>query len=264
MSVVEVRRAGAVATVALVRPERRNALDLPTRQALLAALEEVAADGDVRAVVLTGTDGAFCAGQDLAAREELVDAGATVADSYNPLARALRDMPKPVVAAVTGPAVGAGMGLALACDIVLLSERAVMACVFVKVGLVPDTGVTHELVARVGRARAFEIAATARPIAADEAVALGLANAVHPAASVFEAAQLLAAELAAGPAFALALTKRLLTAAEVTEPDRMLDLEARAQGAAAATAEHAEGVAAFGEKRPPRYPTVAVNDLALP
>jgi 2-(1,2-epoxy-1,2-dihydrophenyl)acetyl-CoA isomerase len=242
-----------VARIALNRPEQLNSLDLPLRQGLLGVLRRAASDEAVRAVILTGEGRAFCSGQDLGAAEELVDAGATVAESYNPIARCLREMDKPVVAAVNGLAVGAGMGLALCCDEIVMSEKAFFSCAFVRVGLVPDTGVTSALVRTLGHARAFELARTARRVGADEALALGLVNEVVAPEALEDAALTRARELAAGPALALALTKRLLVRAAHEELDVMLDLEAEAQGAAAAAPDHAEGVAAFDAKRPPVY-----------
>jgi 2-(1,2-epoxy-1,2-dihydrophenyl)acetyl-CoA isomerase len=244
---------GDVVRIALDRPDQLNSLDLPLRQALLAALRAAADDDAVRAVILTGTGRAFCSGQDLGASDELVDAGATVAESYNPIARCLREMDKPVIAAVNGLAVGAGMGLALCCDEIVMSDAAFFACAFVRVGLVPDTGVTSALVRTLGHARAFELARTARRVSAEEALALGLINEVVAADALADAALSRARELAAGPALALALTKRLLVRAADEQLDVMLDLEAEAQGAAASGADHAEGVAAFDARRPPVY-----------
>lgn len=253
MATVLSEQRGDVARIALDRPEQLNSLDLPTRRALLDALRAAANDDAVRAVILTATGRAFCSGQDLGAAEELVNAGATVAESYNPIARCLREMDKPVVAAVNGLAVGAGMGLALCCDEIVMSEKAFLACAFVRVGLVPDTGVTSALVRTLGHARAFELARTARRVDAEEALALGLVNEVVTAEALADAAMRRAKELASGPALALALTKRLVVRAAHEDLDTMLDLEAEAQGAAAASPDHAEGVAAFDAKRPAAY-----------
>jgi 2-(1,2-epoxy-1,2-dihydrophenyl)acetyl-CoA isomerase len=254
MSSVRTHRTDAVATITIDRPDRLNALDLPTRTALLEQLRAVAADDAIRAVVLTGAGRAFCSGQDLDAADELIDAGATVRDSYNPLPLAIRAMDKPVVAAINGLAVGAGLGLALACDVRVMSEKAFLACSFVRVGLVPDTGVTQALLTTVGHARAFELAATGRRITADEALALGLVNVIATPEALAEAAWARAAELAAGPALALALTKRLLVAAADRSPADVLALEADAQGVAGDGPEHSEGVAAFLARREPVYP----------
>ncbi len=253
MSAVGVTRDGAVATVVLNRPDKLNALDRPTRWELIAALREVAADDAVRAVVLTGTGRAFCVGQDLAAVEELEHADETVAGSYNPIAQTIAEMSKPVVAAVNGLAVGAGMGLALTCDLRLAADTASFACAFGKVGLVPDTAVSWYLVRELGYAKAFWLAASGRPIPADEAHRLGLLNEVVPADGLAERAHDLAQLLAAGPAHALALTKRQLRAVSEISFEAALATEARHQGQAAAHPEHIEGRTAFAERRAPRW-----------
>ena len=165
-------------------------------------------------------------------------------------------MDKPVIAAVNGLAVGAGMGLALACDEIVMARSAFLACAFGRVGLVPDSGVTSILVHRLGHARAFELARTGRRITGEEAFALGLINEATDDDALLASALGRAREVVAGPAYALALTKRLINRARTDPPDTMLDLEASAQGAAAATTEHAEGVAAFDAKRAPAYPTI--------
>jgi 2-(1,2-epoxy-1,2-dihydrophenyl)acetyl-CoA isomerase len=250
MSNVVVHRDAAVATIELNRPEQLNALNAATRKSLAAALADAADDDSVRAVVLTGAGRAFCVGQDLAAAEELADAGRTVAETYNPLVRAITGMGKPVIAAVNGPAVGAGMGLALACDVVVMTAGASFSCAFGKMALVPDTGTSWFLARRIGHARAFAAAVTGRKIDAAEALALGLANEVVPDRELRSVAAATAAELAAGPALAFALTKQLLTAAAEQPLDVILEMEARGQGQAAASADHAERRAAFLARRP--------------
>jgi 2-(1,2-epoxy-1,2-dihydrophenyl)acetyl-CoA isomerase len=253
VSAVEISRADAVATVTLNRPDKLNALDRATRWELTEALRGVGADPAVRAVVLTGTGRAFCVGQDLAAVEELEHADETVAGSYNPIVTAIAGMAKPVVAAVNGLAVGAGMGLALACDLRLAADTAAFSCAFGKVALVPDTAVSWYLVRELGYARAFSLAATGRAVPAAEAHALGLLNEVVPADELAERAHGLAELLAAGPARALALTKRQFRAVSELSFEAALAVEARHQGEAAAHPDHVEGRAAFGEKRPPRW-----------
>ncbi|MEV5828027.1 enoyl-CoA hydratase-related protein [Spirillospora sp. NPDC052242] len=253
MNTVTVDRKGAVEWIVLARPDRLNALDETTRRALLEALTRAGEDPSVRAIVLTGTGRAFCAGQDLAARHELDDAGATVRDTYNPLVTAITGMGTPVIAAVNGLAFGAGMGLALVCDLVVAAEEARFTCAFGKVGLVPDTGLSGVLVRALGHARAYELAASGRPLDARRALDLGLINAVVPAADLAAEAQARAEALAAGPATALALTKRVFRLAAHAPASDVLAAEADAQGIAARGPEHAEGVAAFLEKRPPRF-----------
>jgi 2-(1,2-epoxy-1,2-dihydrophenyl)acetyl-CoA isomerase len=253
VSAVDVTRDGAVATVTLDRPDKLNALDRATRWELISALRDVAADAGVRAVVLTGTGRAFCVGQDLAAVEELEHADETVAGSYNPIVTAICDMPKPVIAAVNGLAVGAGMGLALACDQRLAADTASFSCAFGKVGLVPDTAVSWYLVRELGYARAYWFAASGRSIPAAEAHALGLLNEVVPADELAERAHDLARLLAAGPAHALALTKRQFRAVGEISFEAALAMEARHQGDAAAHPDHVEGRTAFADKRRPRW-----------
>ncbi|SHN46737.1 enoyl-CoA hydratase/isomerase family protein [Cryptosporangium aurantiacum] len=250
---ITVVRDGAVATVTLNRPDKLNALDRATRWELIDALRALSTDASVRAVVLTGAGRAFCVGQDLAAVEELEHADETVAGSYNPLAQTIATMPQPVIAAVNGLAVGAGLGLALACDQRLAAETASFACAFSKVGLVPDTAVSWYLVRELGYARAFWFAASGRPIPAAEAHRLGLLNEVVPDDQLAARAQGLAQLFAAGPAHALALTKRQFRAVSEISFEAALALEARHQGDAAAHPDHVEGRTAFAEKRAPRW-----------
>lgn len=208
MDPVVLEKWGGVAEVTLNRPERLNALDGPCRVAMLEALQGVASDETIRAVILTGAGRAFCTGQDVAASEELVDAGATVRDTYNPLVRSIRGMPKPVIVAVNGPAVGAGLGLALACDLRLMAESAYLSCSFSRVGLVPDTGVSVGLVRLLGHALAYEIAVSARRVPAAEALELVMVNRVMPDEELRTAARDLAERLARGPTLAFAMTKQ--------------------------------------------------------
>ena len=237
---VVTRLDGLVATVQLNRPDRLNPLDEPTRAALLAALTDAVARESVRAIVLTGAGRAFCVGQDLAAVAELDDAHDTVSRTYNPLITALRGCPKPVVAAVNGPAVGAGMGLALACDLVVMAESASMSCAFGRMALVPDSGTTWFLARAVGHHRAFQLATTGRKITGAEAVALGLANETVADDELRTTATQRAADLAAGPSQAFALTKQLLVRAADADLSSMLEQEALAQGIAAATEDHVD------------------------
>lgn len=252
-SAVAVRRDGAVATVVLDRPERLNALDLPTRRALIAALREIATDDTVRAVVLTGNGRAFCVGQDLSAEDELTRADETIAATYNPIVQTIAALPQPVIASVSGPAVGAGMGLALACDLRLAADSATFSCAFGKLGLVPDTAVSWYLVRELGYARAFALATSSRPLPAAEAHSLGLLNEVVPAPRLADRSAELAAQLAAGPAHAFSLTKRQFRAVAEISFEATLAMEARHQGAAADHPDHLEGRAAMAEKRHPRW-----------
>jgi 2-(1,2-epoxy-1,2-dihydrophenyl)acetyl-CoA isomerase len=242
-----------VTTVTLNRPDKLNALNQDVRRELVDTLRAIAVDPAVRAVVLTGSGRAFCAGQDLAAVDELNRADETVAATYNPIVQAIATMPQPIIAAVNGLAVGAGLGLALACDLRLAADTAGFACAFGKVGLVPDTAATWFLVRELGYARAFEIAATGRRVTAAQALEYGLLNEVVPAEMLPARAADLAARLAECSPHALMLTKRQFRAVGDLPFSALLALEATHQGMAAAHADHREGRAAFTEKRQPRW-----------
>jgi 2-(1,2-epoxy-1,2-dihydrophenyl)acetyl-CoA isomerase len=244
MTGITIERRDAVSIITLDRADRLNALDEPTRLALAAAVTTEAADPAVGALVITGNGRAFCVGQDLSAVHELDDSEDTVARTYNPIARAIVSADIPVVAAVNGAAVGAGLGIALSCDLVLLDENATFSSGFGSVGLVPDTGASWFLARRLGHARAFEFATSGQRLTAVQAVELGLANAVVPPGSVLAEAIERAATLAAGPRLAFALTKRALRGAEEGF-DESLNREARFQGVAARDPEHLERRAAF-------------------
>ncbi|HEX5455090.1 MAG TPA: 2-(1,2-epoxy-1,2-dihydrophenyl)acetyl-CoA isomerase PaaG [Stellaceae bacterium] len=238
----------------LNRPERLNALTVEMADALLAALDEAEADRECRAVLLTGAGRGFCAGQDLTAIDSATPAAiGDLLDRYNPLIRRLRALPLPVVCAVSGVAAGAGANLALACDIVMAGEGASFVQAFARIGLVPDCGGTWVLPRLVGMARARALALLAEPLPAATAVEWGLIWRAVPDATLMEEAHALAAQLAAGPAAGLALIKRALDAAPGNDLDTQLDLERDLQVEAAASPDHAEGLRAFLEKRPPRF-----------
>ena len=242
-----------IATVTIDRPDRLNALDEPTRIELCEALETSLASSSVDVIVLTGSGRAFCVGQDLAASVELLDAEATVRTTYNPIVSLLAEAKKPVIAAVNGPAVGAGMGLALACDAVVMSESAFMSCSFSRVALVPDTSCTLEMVRQVGYRRAFELAVSARKIEPEEALALGFATQIATNDEFADAVLVLASSFQTVSSNALMLTKRLMRSVDAHSLQQSLDLEAVLQGQAASHQHHAEGVIAFTERRPARF-----------
>lgn len=246
---------GPVATLTLDRPEALNALTAPVKVALREALESIAADPAVRAVILTGAGRAFCAGQDLAEREapDAEPLDVEVRERYNPVVRALRSMPQPVIAAVNGVAAGAGASLAFACDLRIAAEGARFVLAFGRIGLVPDSGASWFLPRLVGPARAAEIALVGDPVDAAEALRIGLVSRVVPGERLLDEARATADQLAAQAPRALALTKGLLDAAWTTDLATALEAEADAQGTAGATADHAEGLAAFRGKRPPRF-----------
>jgi 2-(1,2-epoxy-1,2-dihydrophenyl)acetyl-CoA isomerase len=252
---VRVEVADGVATITLARPEALNALDRPMKAALLAALRRIERDSAVRAVILTGEGRAFCSGQDL--REPFGGEHPTleeeVRDHYNPLILALHRLSKPVIAAINGVAAGAGCSLALACDLRIAAEGASFVLAFTRVGLVPDSGASWFLPRLVGSARAAELALIGDPVRAVDAERLGLVNRVVAGEALMDEARSLAARLAIGAPRALALTKRALAFAETATLEEALDHEAYLQGIAGATADFAEGTAAFREKRPPRF-----------
>jgi 2-(1,2-epoxy-1,2-dihydrophenyl)acetyl-CoA isomerase len=247
-------QAEGVLTLTLDRPEALNALDRPLKSELLAAFRAAAQDGAVRAVVLTGAGRAFCAGQDL--REAGLSGaaiGREVRERYAPLILAIARLEKPVVAAVNGVAAGAGLSLALACDLRLASIAASFLCAFGRVGLVPDSGLSWFLPRLVGPGRAAEMVLTTEPVDAATAERIGLVNRVVAADALVAEAQALAARLAAGPPIALGLAKRALARGLVADLEAVLEYEAELQTAAGRTRDHAEGVAAFLEKRPARF-----------
>jgi 2-(1,2-epoxy-1,2-dihydrophenyl)acetyl-CoA isomerase len=244
-----------VATITLNRPDALNALTVPMKVALLAAFRQVERDRSVRAVILTGAGRAFCAGQDLRERLEpdAAPLGVEVRDRYNPFIRAMRSLPKPIVAAINGVAAGAGASLAMAADIRIAAESASFALAFGRVGLVPDSGATWFLPRLVGVTRAAELALLGDPLPAADAVRLGLVGRVVPGDQLEVEARSVAERLAAGAPRAIALTKRALNAAWAHDLDAALDYEAHLQDLAGRTTDHAEGLAAFMEKRPPRF-----------
>ena len=248
-----VDREGGVATVTLDRPDAMNALTRASRRALARDLRVLSGDPAVRCVVLTGSGRAFCSGQDLREQDALEDVDTTIRETYVPIIEALVQMPKPVIAAINGAAVGAGLSVALACDVRYLAEDAVLMMAFSNIALVPDSGGSWFLPRIVGSARAFELAATGRRVGSEEALALGLVQRVLPAPDLLPAANELAAALAARPTLALGWTKRLLRAAEESPLSDVMELEAQLQVAAVDTHDHAEGVAAFLGKRAPRF-----------
>jgi 2-(1,2-epoxy-1,2-dihydrophenyl)acetyl-CoA isomerase len=244
-----------VATLILDRPDALNALTVPLKEELRAAFEELGADPDVRALVLTGAGRAFCAGQDL--RERLQPDALPLAEEirarYNPLIRTMRDLPKPIVGAINGVAAGAGAALAFACDVRIAAEGASFVLAFGRVGLIPDSGTTWLLPRLIGGAKAAELALTNEPLSAADAERFGLVARVVPAEDLLQTAHELAARLAAGAPRAIALTKRALEAGWEASFADQLETEATLQGEAGATADHAEGIAAFLERRPPRF-----------
>lgn len=254
MSSIDIERQGAVAIVTMNHPERRNALDLEMRRALLAALQELAEDEAVRALVLTGAGNAFCAGADVSRMGGRDLAGARERmKTLHAMVLALHGLDKPVVAAVRGAAVGIGFSLAMACDVAIASPSADFSQVFTRVGLAPDGGAIWFLARQLGMARAKELVYSGRKLRADEALALGLVARVVPEEQVLGDALALAAEYAAGPTLALAMAKQLFGAAVAPTLAAFLEQELLVGPQLTQTADHAEGRAAFQEKRKPRF-----------
>ena len=251
--------ADGVAVARLERPDVLNAFDDELGHALVAAVRDASADEAVRCLVITGAGRAFSSGEDLGALSgayesgQRPDLGQTLIDRYNPLIRAIREAPKPVVAAVNGVAAGAGASVALACDFRIASEHAKLVLAFVKVGLVPDSGALWFLARMIGTARTFSLAAMGDPLRAEEAAALGLFDRVVPADSFETEWQSFASELAAGPTQAYALIKHLVAHAAESSLEEQLQEEVHAQTRAGRTDDHMEGVTAFLGKRPPRF-----------
>lgn len=252
MAEVEVGRDGAVLTITLNRPDVLNAFTRAVHDQLGAALAD-AADRDVRAVVITGAGRGFCVGQDLNEFRESPDIGAALRGTYHPNVRAIRGLEKPVIAAVNGPAAGAGLSLACACDLRIASDAAFFAPGFIGIGLVPDAGGPYFIARLLGVPRAFEWMASGRRLTAAEAHAWGLVSEVVEADAFAARTAELAAEWAALPTRGVALTKRLFDQAPALPLEEALALEAELQAEAATSEDFAEGVAAFLEKRPPRF-----------
>jgi 2-(1,2-epoxy-1,2-dihydrophenyl)acetyl-CoA isomerase len=253
MAEVETRRDGSVLTIELNRPDKLNAFDAAMHKAFTAALKE-AGDDEVRAVVLTGAGRGFCVGQDLAElREGERDVAALLHERWNRHVLGLRGLEKPVLAAVNGAAAGAGLSLACACDLRVAADSAAFVPAFVDVGLVPDTGGSWLVPRLLGYARAFEWMCSGRKVGAEEALAWGLVSEVVRADAVVERTQERAAAYAALPTRAIGMSKRLFERAASSRLEEQLELEAQLQVAATRTEDFAEGVAAFLEKRDPRF-----------
>ena len=255
---VQVQRRGAVTTILLDRPQAMNAVNAELGDELLAALTNAADDTAVRAVVLTGNGRAFSSGADLRSGFDPTEAGRpnvqkALRERFHPIILTLRQMPKPVVAAVNGAAAGIGCSFALACDLIVAAESSYFLLAFVNVGLVPDGGSSVLIPERVGFARAAELAMLGERLPARQALEWGLINRVVSDETLQEEAGALADRLAQGPTRSYAGTKQQLNAWQFARVEAQLELEAGLQQQMAESADFVEGVTAFVEKRGPRF-----------
>jgi 2-(1,2-epoxy-1,2-dihydrophenyl)acetyl-CoA isomerase len=251
-------RDGGVLTLRMNRPQALNAINAALLLALRRAFEAAARDREVRAVVLTGEGRAFSSGGDvkeMAERKEAghTDLGADLREHYLPLVRAIRGCPKPVIAAVNGVAAGAGLSLALTCDLRIAADDARLTMAFVRIGLVPDAGGLFFLSRLCGFGKAMELALTGDTVDAAEALRIGLVNAVVPSDRLAAAARERARAFSAGPAETYALIKRGLERALSLDLEQALELEAQLQTLAGRTADHQQAVRAFLDKRQPAF-----------
>jgi len=256
--VLLVDRTDSVATLTLNRPESMNSLSVELKLALLAALQEAAADAGVRAVVLTGAGRGFCVGQDLREHVALLEANdpgplRTVEEHYNPIVEALATMPKPVIAAVNGMAAGAGAGLTFACDFRIAANNAGFLLAFANVGLTLDSGVSWTLPRLIGSARATALALLAEPITTQAALDMGIVNAMVEPEHLAPAAHELAARLAGGPTAAYAAIKQSIAYASASTLTEALAKESELQVAMGATEDHRTSTAAFVAKQKPVF-----------
>ena len=243
------------ATISLNRPEVFNALNDEITFELQDAFRLVSKDDSIRVVVLTGEGKAFCAGQDLKAsssaeKRSFMD---SLHRRYNPIVRAMRNLPKPVICRLNGVAAGAGCSIALACDMIIASEDATLIEVFINIGLVPDSGSSFFLPRLAGMAKAFELCTLGSKIKADEALRLGLINRCVPAAQLDAVVKEYTDYYSHAPTRAIGLIKKMLNKSAHATLDEMLDYEAYCQEIAGSSEDYKEGVAAFMEKRKPRF-----------
>ena len=254
---LKLARRGGAARVQLHRPQALNAFDGELAREFLAVLRDLASDDGVRSVLITGAGRGFSAGADV--KSQFSDDGARgvveaeMRELTSPTIEILRSMPKPVIAAVNGPAAGVGCSIALACDLVVAAESAFFLLAFANIGLTPDGGASITVPARIGLGRAFTMALLAERVGAAEAVGWGLADRVVPDDRLVEATEALAARLAEGPTRAYAATKQAINAAQLGGLSAQLDLEARLQGELATSEDFAEGVGAFAQRRAPAF-----------
>lgn len=256
---IQWEQSGAIGRLTLNRPETLNAWTSEFGAELKQAIARDATDDSVRAVLITGAGRGFSSGADLKAgfdphpEDGMPNVSQTLHEVYHPIIVGIRELEKPVVAAVNGPAVGIGLSLALACDLVLAAESAFFGLAFVNIGLMPDGGSTLFVPAAVGKARAFQMSLLGERVDPQTALDWGLINAVHPDDRLMDQANALVEQLAAGPTRSYAGTKKALNRMLYPDMAGQLDLEAELQHALARSKDFMEGAGAFVEKRQPKF-----------
>jgi 2-(1,2-epoxy-1,2-dihydrophenyl)acetyl-CoA isomerase len=242
-----------IATVVLNRPDAYNAFTDKMNREIVKVLKVATKDEDIKCIVITGAGKAFCSGQDLAGVDENTNHASFLRERYHPMLRALKETPKPVIAAINGTAAGAGMGLAFACDFRLMKSNAKLVSAFMNIGLVPDSGFLYMLPRLVGYAKALEIAALGKPIVAVEAEELGLVTEVIADGEWDIEVAGFAERIASLPTKSFSLIKRYMLDSMHTEYETFLEQEAFAQRIAGLSEDHQEGLKAFVEKRKPEF-----------
>jgi 2-(1,2-epoxy-1,2-dihydrophenyl)acetyl-CoA isomerase len=249
------RRRGAL-HIELARPDRLNAFDEEMSREFLSVVRDASEDSDIRALLLSGSGRAFCAGADIHSAftpDGRTDLSAGMRELTNPTILALREMGKPVIAAVNGPAAGLGCSIALASDVIIAAEPAYFLLAFTALGLHPDGGAMLTLAARVGFTRAFRMSLLGERVKAADALAWGMIDRVTTTSALISEARALTLRLASGPTRSYAATKRVLNAAVLSGLPGQLELEAEIQGELGHSRDFAEGVCAFAAKRPPVF-----------
>ncbi len=249
------QKEGTLLRITLNRPEVYNAFDDTLSYELQDALKAAAKDDEVRVIILTGSGKAFCSGQDLKAiagieKRSFID---SINKRYNPIIRAMRNMPKPIICRLNGVAAGAGCSLALACDLIIASETAVLVEAFVNIGLVLDSGSSYFLPRLVGSTRAFEIATMAPKITGQQAFDWGIANRVTSPENLDNVVNEIANYYANAPTKAIGLMKKMLNKSTSSDMETILEYEAYCQEIAGNSEDNKEGVTAFIEKRMPEF-----------